>query len=114
MEFYRQGARLAGKKFLGNSKGIAEKLVGGWQIAAIGNTMQGWWSLPTSYYPTGNPIEYYGFKYKIQDCGAAVASLTTCISTAIFRLTGSTVSIPTESQTASRECRRTTSRRLRR
>jgi hypothetical protein len=57
-----------GKKLLGNSKGIAEKIVGGWQIAAIGNTMQGWWSLPTSYYPTGNSIEYYGFKYKIQDC----------------------------------------------
>ena len=57
-----------GKKLLGNSKGIVEKLVGGWQVAAIGNDVQGWWSLPTSYYPTANPIEYYGFKYPIQDC----------------------------------------------
>ena len=45
-----------------------EKIVGGWQIAGVGNTVQGWWSLPTTYYPTSNPIEYYGFKYPIQDC----------------------------------------------
>ncbi len=57
-----------GKALLGSAKGITQKLVGGWQVAAIGNTMQGWWSLPTTYYPTGNPIEYYGFKYPIQDC----------------------------------------------
>jgi hypothetical protein len=57
-----------GKKFLGNSKGIAEKLVGGWQIAAIGSTKQGYFALPTGNYPTTNPIEYYGFKYPIQDC----------------------------------------------
>jgi hypothetical protein len=57
-----------GKKLLGNSTGVVEKLVGGWQIAGLGNNVQGWWSLPTDYYPTGNPIEYYGFKYPIQDC----------------------------------------------
>ena len=42
--------------------------MGGWQVAGIGNTRQGYWSLPTNYYPTGNPIEIYGFKYPIQDC----------------------------------------------
>jgi hypothetical protein len=57
-----------GKKLLGNSRGVVEKIVGGWQVAGIGNTRQGYWSLPTNYYPTGNPIEIYGFKYPIQDC----------------------------------------------
>jgi hypothetical protein len=57
-----------GKPFFGNSKGWVDKLIGGWQIAGIGNLRQGWWSLPTDYYPTGNPLEIYGFKYPIQDC----------------------------------------------
>jgi hypothetical protein len=57
-----------GKKLLGNSRGFIDKIVSGWQIAGLGNGVQGWWSLPTTYYPTGNPIEYYGFKYPIQDC----------------------------------------------
>ena len=37
-----------GKKLLGNSKGVVEKLVAGWQVAAIGNRVQGWWTLPTT------------------------------------------------------------------
>jgi hypothetical protein len=57
-----------GKKLLGNSKGVVEKLVGGWQIAGIGNMRQGYWQLPTDNYPTGTPIEIYGTKYPIQDC----------------------------------------------
>ena len=57
-----------GKKLLGNSRGITEKLIGGWQIAGIGSTKQGYWSLPTDNYPTGTPIEIYGTKYPIQDC----------------------------------------------
>ena len=57
-----------GKKLLGNSRGVVEKLVGGWQIAGLGSVRQGYWSLPTGNYPTANPIEIYGYKYPIQDC----------------------------------------------
>ena len=59
-----------GKKFLGNSRGVVDKLVGGWQVAGLGNMRQG--LLATSdrrlLYPTGTPIETYGYKYPIQDC----------------------------------------------
>jgi hypothetical protein len=57
-----------GKHFLRNSHGVIEKVIGGWQIAGIGNTRQGYWALPTGNYPTGNPVEIYGYKYPIQDC----------------------------------------------
>ena len=57
-----------GKKLLGNSKGVVEKIVGGWQIAGLGSIRQGYWQLPTNNYPTGNPVEIYGYKYPIQDC----------------------------------------------
>src|ERR1700754_871636 len=50
------------------SNGVLYEVVGGWQTAGVGNTAQGWWSLPTTYYPTATPIEYYGYKYPIQDC----------------------------------------------
>jgi len=57
-----------GKKFLGSSRGVVDKLVGGWQVAGLGNSRQGYWQLPTDNYPTGNPVEIYGEKYPIQDC----------------------------------------------
>jgi len=57
-----------GKKLLGNSRGIVDKLVGGWQVSGLGNTRQPYWKLPTTNYPTANPIEFYGFQYPIQDC----------------------------------------------
>ena len=48
VEFHRRAAhRDAARSCLGNSTGILEKFVGGWQIAGVGNTVQGWWSLPT-------------------------------------------------------------------
>jgi hypothetical protein len=57
-----------GKKLLGTSRGVTEKLVGGWQIAGIGNMVNGWWSLPTTNYPNGSAIQYNGFSNPIQDC----------------------------------------------
>ena len=57
-----------GKKVLGNARGFVDKLIGGWQIAGLGNIRQGYWSLPTNYYPTGNPVEIYGFNNPIEDC----------------------------------------------
>jgi hypothetical protein len=57
-----------GKKLLGNSRGILEHIVGGWQVAGLGGMRSSYWTLPTTVYPTGNPIEIYGYKYPIQDC----------------------------------------------
>jgi hypothetical protein len=56
-----------GRRFA-NTKGWVDKIIGGWQIAGLGNLRRGYWSLPTDYYPTGNPLEIYGFKYPIEDC----------------------------------------------
>ena len=44
-----------GKKLLGNARGIVEKMVGGWQIAGIGNTRHGYWTLPTNYLSDRQP-----------------------------------------------------------
>jgi hypothetical protein len=57
-----------GKKLLGSAKGVIQQVVGGWQIAGLGSTKTSYWTLPTTIYPTGNPIEVYGYKYPIQDC----------------------------------------------
>ncbi|MFB3827958.1 MAG: TonB-dependent receptor [Bryobacteraceae bacterium] len=44
-------------------------LIGGWQLAGIGQLRRGYFSLPTSVYPiSGNKIEVYGYKYPIKDC----------------------------------------------
>jgi hypothetical protein len=56
-----------GKKFL-NTGGVLNKIVGGWQIAGLGNWVTSYWSLPTNVYPNGNSVEVYGEKYPIQDC----------------------------------------------
>jgi hypothetical protein len=58
----------SGHKFGGSARGALDKVIGGWQIAGIGNIRSTWWSLPTGTYPTGTPIETYGYKYKVQDC----------------------------------------------
>jgi hypothetical protein len=57
-----------GKKLASNVSGVVDKIVGGWQVAGIGYLVSRYWTLPTNVYPTGNPIEVYGYKYPIQDC----------------------------------------------
>jgi hypothetical protein len=57
-----------GKKIAGNARGLVDKLIGGWQLAGLGSWYSTRWTLPTSIYPTGTPIETYGYKYPIQDC----------------------------------------------
>jgi hypothetical protein len=57
-----------GKKFGGSASGVVDKLIGGWQIAGIGNIRSNFVTLPTGIYPTGEKLEVYGYKYPIEDC----------------------------------------------
>ena len=58
-----------GKPVLGSSKGVVDKLVGGWQVAGIGSLRTNYFTLPSDIYPTtGNAVEVYGYKYPIEDC----------------------------------------------
>jgi len=57
-----------GKRFLSNANSLLNKFVGGWQIAGIGTARSTYWALPTSDFPTGTPIQIYGYKYPIQNC----------------------------------------------
>ena len=56
-------------KLLGRNAGSGlDKFIGGWQIAGLGSLRSNYFTLPTGNYPTGTPIEFYGYKYPIQDC----------------------------------------------
>lgn len=58
-----------GKLLGGNARGVLDKFIGGWQIAGTGSWRTSYWTLPTgSGYPTGVPVEVYGYKYPIEDC----------------------------------------------
>jgi hypothetical protein len=59
-----------GKALGGNAGGLLNKLIGGWQIAGMGSLSSTYVALPTNFWPTGNPVEQYGYKYPIQDCTA--------------------------------------------
>jgi hypothetical protein len=60
-------------KWLGkNAGGVLDRVIGGWQVAGMGNLRSNYFSLPTNIYPNGNPIEIYGYKYPIQDCRSGV------------------------------------------
>lgn len=59
-----------GKPLGGNASGWLNKVIGGWQIAGIGSMNSTYVALPTNFWPTGNPVEQYGYKYPIQDCTA--------------------------------------------
>jgi hypothetical protein len=57
-----------GKKFGGHMNKWLDAAVGGWQVTGMGAWRSNYFTLPTTYYPTGAPIQYYGHKYPIQDC----------------------------------------------
>jgi hypothetical protein len=59
-----------GKALLGNAHGVVDKVIGGWQVAGLGNLRSTYFSLPTGIYPNGNPVETYGYQYPVQDCRA--------------------------------------------
>ncbi|MEK7403493.1 MAG: hypothetical protein AAB225_00150, partial [Acidobacteriota bacterium] len=48
--------------------GVLDRLVGGWQVAGMGPLRSNYFGLPTGFYPNGNKVEIYGYKYPIQDC----------------------------------------------
>jgi hypothetical protein len=58
-----------GKAIAGNSRGFVQKLIGGWQVAGLGNVHNNSVALPTGNWAfTGVPLETYGYKYPIMDC----------------------------------------------
>jgi hypothetical protein len=57
-----------GKPIAGNAGGLLDRLIGGWQIAGLGSLWSTYFALPDWMFPTGAPIEMYGYKYPIQDC----------------------------------------------
>jgi hypothetical protein len=61
-----------GKPLFNSMNSVLDKIVGGWQVSGIGQIRSNYFSLPTGIYPTGNPIETYGYKYPIQDCRSGV------------------------------------------
>jgi hypothetical protein len=67
-----------GKKFGGSARGFLDKIIGGWQIAGTGLLVSRYWTLPStqnatnSFYPNGNSIEIYGYKYPVEDCTSGV------------------------------------------
>ncbi len=57
-----------GKRIGGAAGRGLDRLIGGWQIAGMGGLRSNYFSLPDNIYPTGQPVELYGYKYPIQDC----------------------------------------------
>jgi len=57
-------------KWLGrNANGFLDKLIGGWQLAGIGNVRSNYFTLPTGNWNfTGEKVQIYGYKYPIEDC----------------------------------------------
>jgi hypothetical protein len=62
-----------GKTFGAGSSGVVNKIIGGWQIAGLGNIRTNYWELPTDVYPTSSDsTEFYGYKYPIEDCRSGI------------------------------------------
>ena len=57
-----------GKPVLRNASGVVDKLVGGWQVSGTGTVNSTYFTLPASYFPTGAPVQVYGYQYPIQNC----------------------------------------------
>ena len=57
-----------GKRFAGNIGGLANQVIGGWQIAGYGTANSRYWQLPTTNWGATGPIQFYGTDVKISDC----------------------------------------------
>jgi hypothetical protein len=60
------------KALLPNSNKYLNAIIGGWQVSGLGRWRTNFFNLPTSIWPTGTPVEYYGHKYPIEDCRSGV------------------------------------------
>jgi hypothetical protein len=61
-----------GKTVLGGAGPWLDRLVGGWQVAGMGSLSSSWQAMPTGVFPTGVPLETYGYQYPIEDCTSGV------------------------------------------
>jgi hypothetical protein len=57
-----------GQKFGAHMNKWLDAIAGGWQVAGMGTWYSNYFGVPTSNYPTGTPIQYYGHKYPVKDC----------------------------------------------
>jgi len=57
-----------GKKLAGNSRGLVNGLVGGWQLAGFGTVRTNYWDLPTNNWGSIGQVEIYGKQFPVQDC----------------------------------------------
>ncbi|MEK7752541.1 MAG: hypothetical protein AAB654_11535, partial [Acidobacteriota bacterium] len=60
-----------GKRFGANAGGLADRVIGGWQLAGNGNLNSRYFTLPANNYNVGK-VEIYGKQYPIQDCRSGV------------------------------------------
>jgi len=58
----------AGKPIAGGARGWVNQIIGGWQIAGLGRWRSRWFTLPTTNWPTGEPIKWNGESVPIEDC----------------------------------------------
>jgi len=64
-----------GKPIARNANRLLDGLIGGWQLTGLGRWRSNYFPLPadgSDLWPTGNPVEYYGQKYPIEDCRSGV------------------------------------------
>lgn len=61
-----------GKRFLGNANRFVDELVGGWQIAGVGNIASQRFAPGLGYYGPTSPIHIYKHKHPIVDCRSGV------------------------------------------
>jgi len=61
-----------GKLIGRNTSSALDKFIGGWQIASTGYWRTNYFSLPTTWWPTGEKVQIYGYKYPIEDCTAGI------------------------------------------
>ena len=61
-----------GKRFLSNAGSLANRIVGGWQLAGNGSVTSNWWARPTGNWAFPNKLEVYGTQYPVQDCRSGV------------------------------------------
>ena len=57
-----------GQKFGRSMNKWLDAIAGGWQVSGMGTWYSNYFPVSTSYYPTGNKVQYYGHKYRVQDC----------------------------------------------